>query len=187
MNQEQAGTTTRNASFPNFTKVCCLGTVANHSGRAARYAKVFVTICFKNERLALSGVEGPQANGDCLGAAGQIVMHEWQMHTYSSGWDLPQVERLRAIWKRWHLNDMRAGSPAQEDYLRAHPIRNDADYYTTACQVLADVGRNPDPNYMHNGSPYVYGAAWITERVPHDVLEWLAALPKAEIVSPWRT
>lgn len=73
-----------------------------------------------------------------------------------------------AIWKRWHLNDMRAGTPAQEAWLRQYGHGKD---YTETLAKLTEAGYNPD-----NG--YVYGSKWLTEELPPEVI--------AEIQS-WRT
>lgn len=81
--------------------------------------------------------------------------------------DDPKVQRMRSIWQRWHLNDMRAGSPAQEAWLRDNPIpeaeyQYPKSYYVVACEKLAAAGLNPD-----NG--YSYGHAWNTEVLPEHV------------------
>ncbi len=76
-----------------------------------------------------------------------------------------KVQRMRAIWERWHLNDMCAGSPAQEEYLRAHPVeyKYPESHYDKACEVLRAVGLHPD-----NG--YLYGSRWLREELPPEVL-----------------
>jgi hypothetical protein len=66
-----------------------------------------------------------------------------------------------------------AGSPAQETYLRLNPVNAvyPTSHYEEACKVLAAVGLNPDPNYLHNGKPYAYGSAWLHESLPPDVIK----------------
>src|SRR5215472_8685565 len=76
---------------------------------------VFVTIDFDGERLTLTGVEGPRANGDAWGSCGQLGLHDRAAHwrenyTAEDGIDLV---RLLAVWERWHLNDMHAGCEHQ--------------------------------------------------------------------------
>jgi len=78
-----------------------------------------------------------------------------------------KAQRMLAIWREWHLNDMQAGSPAQRAYLEALPVW---PQYEEACRVLADAGLNPDPGYLHNGKPYAYGSAWLKRDLPADVL-----------------
>ena len=80
-----------------------------------------------------------------------------------------KAQRMVSIWKRWHLNGMRAGSQAQEDYLRTdsaavfpgYPV----SHYEWASDLLAKAGLNPDPE-----TGYRYGQAWLTEALPDDVV-----------------
>ncbi len=83
-----------------------------------------------------------------------------------------KAQRMLAIWERWHLNHMRAGSPAQEAYLREHvvTVSYPATHFDVASKALAAAGLNPDPNYLHNGKPYIYGTAWLAEEMPPEVL-----------------
>ena len=84
-----------------------------------------------------------------------------------------KVQRMLAVWREWHLNDMTAGSPAQEAWLKANPS-TDNDY-TVACARLADAGLNPDPGYLHNEKPYKYGSAWLKRDLPPEVLVEVAS------------
>ena len=89
--------------------------------------------------------------------------------------DFPESEllkRIYAVWKEWHLNDMIAGSPAQEAHLKNYQRqdRSGQDHYTWACAELERVGLNPDPGYEHNGKPYKYGSAWLRKDLPIDVI-----------------
>lgn len=71
-----------------------------------------------------------------------------------------KAQRMVAIWERWHLNDMRAGTPAQEAYPNQYGRGGSYDANLTA---LTDAGYNPD-----NG--YVYGSKWLREDLPADVV-----------------
>ena len=83
----------------------------------------------------------------------------------------PLAQRLAAIWREWHLNDMIAGSPAQEAWLAANPVTAvyPESHYTKACAALTAAGINPDPGYLHNGKPYAYGSAWLKRDIPADI------------------
>lgn len=83
--------------------------------------------------------------------------------------DNAKAQRMAAIWERWHLNDMVAGSPAQMEWLRANPIPEEEykypkSYYEVACQKLSDAGLNPDAD------GYKYGHAWKREELPPEVV-----------------
>lgn len=93
-----------------------------------------------------------------------------------------KAERMVQIWKRWHLNDMRAGSPAQEEFLRANPVTftYPESHYEKAGAALAAAGINPDPNYLRDGKPYIYGHAWITEELPAEIVAEIESWSNAQ-------
>ena len=101
--------------YPDFRKVVRPGTSETYGGRGY---SIFVRIEYKEGNLSLCGVEGPLQSGNCLGSCGQIDMHEWNIKRYAPGWTPGKVKKLRDIWKRWHLNDLTAGTPLQEWILR---------------------------------------------------------------------
>lgn len=79
-----------------------------------------------------------------------------------------KAQRMLAIWREWHLNDMQAGSPAQREWIAAHPEQSH-DYMLLSA-ALEGAGLNPDPNFLHNGKPYKYGHAWLKRELPADVI-----------------
>ncbi len=86
------------------------------------------------------------------------------------------VQEMCEVWKRWHLNDLKAGSPAQRQYLRNFPPE-EWDY-GFVCDYLADAGLHPDESYEYNGEPYRYGSAWLKEEIPPDVIEKIKSWPE---------
>ncbi len=82
------------------------------------------------------------------------------------------AQRILAVWRDWHLNDMRTGSPAQQAWLRANPVTAvyPESHYEKASAALAEVGLNPDPGHLHNGKPYKYGNAWLLEEIPAEIV-----------------
>jgi hypothetical protein len=129
-----------------------------------------VSIKWDGHRLSITGTEG-RNNG------GQIVMSPWNIQTYAEGHNAETVQQLRSIWEKWHLNDMKAGSPAQTAFLEDNPIKQ-RDHYTAATKALEAAGLNPDPNYLHEGKPYKYDSAWLFVEVPDEVLQYLHQLPQ---------
>lgn len=158
-------------------KIVRIGTV--RIGRSN--ASLFCRVEWNGVRLSITGVEGPITGGNARGSCGQIIMVAWDIVNYAPGWDAAKVQQFREVWKRWHLNDMKAGSPAQTAFLREHP----ATGYAGACAMLTETGLNPDPAHIVNGKPYVYGSAWLTEAVPADVIEFLQSLPDADKRPAW--
>lgn len=76
------------------------------------YGRVFCKIQITDGKLSISGVEGPRADGNCRGSCGQILDH-LTVSKFAPGWDAEKLEHFRALWDRWHLNDMRAGCEHQ--------------------------------------------------------------------------
>lgn len=149
----------------NIEKTVLLGTL---SGTAP--TEVVCRIEFKDGRLAISGIAG----GDAADLKADDIRP-------AAGWDREMVERFLSVWRTWHLNNMRAGSPAQTEALREMPaISSGGDFYAAASAFLAARGLNPDPGYLHNGEPYRYGSAWLKQEVPEDVFRWLADLPAVD-------
>lgn len=141
---------------------------------------IYVTIRFKNGDLSISGVEGPRANGNCYGGCGQIDMSSWEDYEAEPGVNL---EQLRAIWHRWHLNYMQPGTAKQMECLRQPvnkaKLKATQEHYTLSLALLKDAGLEPDGDYH-------YGSAWLKEDVPHGVLVHLKALPDNSDTYPWR-
>ena len=159
-------------------KVVRLGTISEGSGR---YYSVYCHIKITDGRLSITGVEGPLKNGECLGACGQIDMHlKPEDISAAPGWSRGKIAEFLKIWNRWHLNDMKAGSPAQEEYLRDNPIEAvyPESHYEKACQALEAAGLLVD-----NG--YKYGSAWLTEELPQSVFSKLADLPETDVTPAW--
>lgn len=143
----------------------------------SRDGRVFITVRVEGDgpgrRLSICGVEGPKGNGDARGSCGQIGIRS--DYEAVPGIDLP---RIKAIWDRWHLNDMRAGDPVQEAWLREHGHGKD---YTETCANLEAAGL-----LVSNG--YKYGHAWKFEELPEEVVAFLATLPddSASLPDAWR-
>ena len=74
-----------------------------------RRAPLWLTISYKAGRLSIMGVEGPLSNGDALGSCGQCGIDDKAVPL--KGFTCADLARLREIWDRWHLNDMRPLSP----------------------------------------------------------------------------
>lgn len=164
-----------------FVKIIRPGTV--NVGR--RNVSLFIKIKWDGRRLSITGVEGPTASGNAAGSCGQVVDSLGAIETYARGWDFRSVMKLGGVWRRWHLNDMRAGTPAQEEATRAHRKQLDTaegrhafDDYRARCAYLESIGLLVDDGYT-------YGSSWLVEEVPTDVLEWLAGLPDTDRQPAW--
>jgi len=97
-----------------------------------------------------------------------------QPYIFNKGWDTDKLNELIKIWNRWHLNNLRAGSPNQESALRNTKITR--AFYPQAIAYLESLGLHPDPNCLVNGKPYSYGSRWLKEELPEEVIKYLESL-----------
>ena len=74
------------------------------------------------------------------------------------------VNILYYWWENYHLNNMHAGTPKQEEALNKAGITNWADDYDICCKYLESIGLLYD-----NG--YKFGSAWLKEEIPSDDLQ----------------
>lgn len=161
----------------DFTKVCRIG--------LGEYGSVYVNIKYKDGRLSITGVEGPYKSGNCRGGCGQIYENiSIYPNKYAKGWNAKIVRKFVEIWKRWHLNDLQAGTPQQERFVRRYRARfpNYRYDYGDMCEKLKRANLY---EVEHNGEPYKYGCKWLTESVPDAILQWLQGLPETDSTPAW--
>lgn len=96
-----------------FTKIVHIGSYEDRWMSSVRRIPVFCKIQWDSHRLSITGVEGPLRDGNALGSCGQLDLNDRAFIEYAAGWDRPKVDAFAALWKRWHLNDMRAGCEHQ--------------------------------------------------------------------------
>jgi len=146
-----------------------------------RKAKVFITITYCDDRLSIVGDIGPLRNGDALGSVGQIydsiVVDEM---TFVDDWTKDMLNDLLSVWRRWHLNDMRAGTWLQQQVLDAYFKDRErvADWYKEAVTYLHSVG-------LLEHLDYKFGSSWLFEPVPPYVIDFLRNLPDSKYKHFW--
>lgn len=92
-----------------------------------------------------------------------------------------KVKRLVEIWKRWHLNGMKAGTRTQNAFLADAPP---TDNWDAKCRMLEradllEVMGGPElenANGAHVRRSYKYGSAWLVEPLPPEVEAEIVAL-----------
>jgi hypothetical protein len=97
-----------------------------------------------------------------------------------------KVQRLVELWKRWHLNGMKAGTREQENFLKDADIKAvyPKSHYDLACAVLEKANLltvTGGPEVLNaNGAMvrrnYRYGSAWLCEPLPSEVEAEIVAL-----------
>ena len=85
----------------------------------------------------------------------------------AKGWTIEDIRSLLEVSRRWHLNDMNAGSYEQDGWTISQNHRETPD----------DIGK-PD------STGYKFGSEWLSENLPDDVLaeiERLRSLPSGRV------
>ncbi len=77
-------------------------------------------------------------------------------------------DRLMRIWSEYHLNDLTAGTFAQEKALKEWEKTHKYNY-TAACQYLESCGLLVDKGYR-------YGTKWLCKPIPSEDVEFLTKL-----------
>ena len=91
----------------------------------------------------------------------------------------PKFITIHKLWKKYHLNDMHAGTPEQEqlvdDYFKAEHKRYD---YDEAKKVLSD--NNMLTVKLADGTDYTYGHGWLYEPIHEEDLKTILELLGAD-------
>lgn len=146
-----------------------------------RGKNVFCEIKFDGKNLSITGVVGPR--GYSCDSCGQIVDELVEVNL-AKDWDISTRDKFINVWKEWHLNDMKAGSPRQEAFIKEWAKKHPYDY-TEVCKALEEAGLLIDMEYIYNDKPYKYGTSWLRIEVPADVLKFLSELPETSIHTSW--
>lgn len=71
-----------------------------------------------------------------------------------------KFKEIYRLWKLYHLNDMHAGTEAQEELLKKYNTRG----YAKACELLKKYNLYEDKGYR-------YGSAWLYRPIPENDLK----------------
>lgn len=147
----------------NFGKI-------DYMGRGRKDCLVTVDVAMAAGKLSICGNVWNNLQTDTI--AGGQNRQELFRHLRGN----PYFREVNQIWKEWHLNDMHAGTPAQEAVLAKYekadskePLGTDfpdkqKSHYDWACAVLAKENMLVD-----NG--YKYGSAWLKVELPKEVID----------------
>lgn len=103
--------------------------------------------------------------GECT-SAGQCIdeIADWFIENET-------VQEIRKLWKKYHLNDMHAGTPEQEGALERAGFDGFANKYSECCEYLKRIGL-----YEQNG--YKFGTGWLKWEIPDKDLKRIENLLK---------
>ena len=74
-----------------------------------------------------------------------------------------------SMWKKYHLNDMHPGTPAQEKALNEAGLTEFATNYTDCCEYLKKIG-------LFNDNGTNFGETWVYWPIPEEDLEIIKSL-----------
>lgn len=76
----------------------------------------------------------------------------------------PKFKQVYEWWKKWHLNDLHAGTEKQEQALEDAGLTGGANEYSKCCDYLESIGLLYD-----NG--YEFGTGWLKREIPAEIQE----------------
>jgi len=88
-----------------------------------------------------------------------------------------RAQRIVKVWRKWHLNDMKAGTPKQEKAVVTWKAKGNRYDYDKVVTHLKGIGLYEDDGYK-------YGTAWLKEELPPDVvteIEAWSGFPQGEV------
>ena len=95
-----------------------------------------------------------------------------------------RFDEIYALWKKWHLNGLHAGTPEQDAAVDEWLAAGNKYDYTAACEMLKEKGLY-EVNYTglstsrrYENEPYTYGSGWLVRELPDDVLHQVHRLFK---------
>lgn len=152
---------------------------------------VFVRIQWLNKKLSMTGVVGPQRDGNCYGSCGQINPLA-KIRGMTPLLSKEAMFNLDHIWKEYHLNDMQAGCVHQRKLCwnearidETQPINAYGKFYegqtSNSWNMWAWISCTEHPNgLLEKPCPvcgYKYGTQWLYKPVPQNAIEFLVSLP----------
>lgn len=133
--------------------------------------QILPTLSFFGEIRALS-FQGKENVDICGWQCSQDILMFFASHPQEMTKENAELLDLLKLWRRWHLNDLNAGTKVQTDALSAWEGYSEADY-KASCNYLESIGLLEERGYK-------YGHAWLFERVPNEVLNQLTDIFKEE-------
>lgn len=138
----------------------------NNTGK--KINEVEIEVSFENDRLSICGSVWNSKKtdiimgGQCLDSLKPFFKHN------------KKFNYLFTIWNEYHLNDMKAGSPLQEAFIKNLNLKQYD--YESVCKELKNAGLLIDESYIHNDKPYQYGTAWLFNPIPDSVKNYIQTI-----------
>lgn len=148
----------------------------NGCGRKINRVRLSVELRTNNgiESLSVCGEVWNSRNTDCVtcGQCLDSILPFFKGNT--------QFETIYDLWKKYHLNDLNAGTHKQTEALKKQFGNLSADNYEKHCEYLKSIGLYEDKlakgetlSYKGKNTlkKYAYGTGWICYEIPEDDLK----------------
>ena len=134
----------------------------NGSGRKNCKVTIEVNLKEKEKGLCLSicgNIWNPRETDIYCGGQCYDTIAEFFPHN-------KKVKRIIEVWKKYHLNDMKAGTPKQEAFIEQWRKENNVTgwAYEEICEALKAAG-------IYEDNEYKYGSSWLFEEIPVNIIE----------------
>lgn len=177
----------------NFSKLVLPGYLP--LGLNGRHYPAHFNISYLDGKFSISGVIGALPSGNARGSCGQCIEDLLDPHLrLAAGWTKEMVEKFVEVWRRWHLNDMRAECEHQRELGWVEKAREEVTTMKYGHKETKRLGwlyeKDHPEGLLCKPCPvcgYKYGSAWLKEEVPEDVLKWVLSLPRAEKKCAWNS
>lgn len=125
-------------------------------------------------------------NRRCFSASGHIwnstktdyVVAGQCLDTIKEYIDNSTFNAIYRLWKQYHLNNIRAGTPEQEKAVSAWLESTKSHYdYKEVCEYLKSINLY---EVEYEGKPYKYGQAWLYHAIPDEDLKEIENLIQNE-------
>lgn len=146
----------------NFGKI-------DFNGIGRRINTVTIDIALCNGRFTVSGdiwnarKTDIICGGQCLDLISKFV-------------NTPLFRQIYRLWKLYHLNDMKAGTPKQEQAVREWKNEGNKYDYTEVCKMLESKNLLFDESYLIGGKPYRYGTRWLKEEISSEDMKQITEI-----------
>ena len=133
-------------------------------------AEVTISLTDRKKGLSFSAV-GDIKNNCCGQILDELNEYFGNHHTF---------KEIYKLWKKYHLNDMNAGTIEQEKAIKEHEYLFGEMDYTAECEYLKSINMFEVPL---NGEVYKYGYGWLYREIPiHDLNKIENLILKGRIV-----
>lgn len=104
-----------------------------------------------------------------LGAFGQCYDEIEKILKYAKPEDQKKITKILKIWRKYHLNDMQAGTKVQQDALHTKTLDNWASQYDKCCEYLNSINLLEDRGYK-------FGSKWLFMKLPKRIIKIVEGL-----------